>query len=92
MRKESAALRKGSTVFRAGADGPGILAFSRILGDREVLVVANTSTKPIEQNVVVATPSQRFTALVGNCPATATAPGSVRISLPALGYAVCDAR
>jgi len=92
MRKESAPLRKGSTVFRAGADGPGILAFSRILGDREVLVVANTSAKPIEQNVVVETRSQRFTALLGNCPATAAAPGSVRISLPALGYAVCDAR
>jgi glycosidase len=92
MRKGSAALRKGSTVFRAGADGPGILAFSRILGDREVLVVANTSTKPVEQNIVVETRSQRFTALLGNCPATASAPGSVRISLPAFGYAVCDAR
>ena len=92
MRKGSAALRKGSTVFRAGAEGPGILAFSRILGDREVLVVANTSTNPIEQNVVVETRSQRFTALLGNCPATASAPGSLRISLPAFGYAVCDAR
>jgi len=92
MRKSSAALRKGSTVFRAGADGPGILAFSRILGDREVLVVANTSTKPIEQNIVVETHSQNFTALLGNCPATESAPGSLRISLPAFGYAVCDAR
>ena len=92
MRKESAALRMGSTVFRAGADGPGILAFSRILGDREVLVVANTSAKSIEQNVVVETRSQHFTALLGNCPATASAPGTMRISLPAFGYAVCDAR
>jgi glycosidase len=92
MRTASPVLRKGSTVFRAGADGPGILAFSRILGDREVLVVANTSTKPIEQNVVVETRSERFTALLGNCPATASAPGSVRINLPPHGYAVCDAR
>ena len=92
MRKESAALRMGSTVFRAGADGPGILAFSRILGDSEVLVVANTSAKSIEQNVVVETRSQHFTALLGNCPATASAPGTMRISLPAFGYAVCDAR
>ena len=92
MRKASPALRKGGTVFRAGADGPGILAFSRVLGDREVLVVANTSTKPIEQNVAVETRSLRFTALLGNCPATASAPGSVRITLPPHGYAVCDAR
>ena len=92
MRKKSAALRKGATVFRAGSETPGILAFSRLLGDREVLVVVNTSTKPIEANVVVETSSQRFTALMGNCPAAASAPGSVRVSLPALGYAVCDAR
>jgi neopullulanase len=92
MRKASPALRKGSTVFRAGSDGPGILAFSRIIGDREVLVVANTSTKPIEQNIIVEARSERFTALLGNCPATASAPGSVRITLPPHGYAVCDAR
>ena len=92
MRKASPVLRKGSTVFRAGADGPGILAFSRILGDREVLVVANTSTKPIEHNVLVEARSQRFTALLGDCPATASAPGSVLITLPPHGYAVCDAR
>jgi neopullulanase len=92
MRKQSAALRKGSTVFRAGSETPGVLAFSRLLDDREVLVVANTSTKPIEENVVVETRSQNFSALIGNCPATASAPGSVRVSLPALGYAVCDAR
>jgi hypothetical protein len=42
--------------------------------------------------VVVETSSQRFTALAGTCPTTASAPGSVRITLPALGYAVCDAR
>ena len=65
---------------------------SRILDGREVLVAVNTSTQPIEQNVVVETSSQRFTALAGTCPTVASAPGSVRITLPALGYAVCDAR
>jgi hypothetical protein len=92
MRKNSDVLRRGSTVFRAGSETPGILAFSRLLGDREVLVVANTSTKPIEANVLVETSSQRFTALIANCPVAASAPGSIRVSLPALGYAVCDAR
>jgi glycosidase len=91
-RKATPALRRGETVFRAGTEAPGLLAFSRVLDGREVLIVVNTSTQPIEQNVVVETSSQRFTALAGTCPTTASAPGSVRITLPALGYAVCDAR
>jgi glycosidase len=91
-RKATPALRRGETVFRAGTEAPGLLAFSRILDGREVLVAVNTSTQSIEQNVVVETSSQRFTALAGTCPTTASAPGSVRITLPALGYAVCDAR
>jgi glycosidase len=91
IRKAHPALRSGSTVFRAGADAPGILAFSRILDGREVLVAVNTSTSPVEQNVVVETNSERFRALAGSCPATAAAPGSVRIVLPPLGYAICDA-
>jgi neopullulanase len=91
-RKATPALRRGETVFRAGTEGPGLLAFSRILDGREVLVAVNTSTQPIEQNVLVETSSQRFTALAGTCPTAASAPGSVRITLPALGYAVCDAR
>ena len=91
-RKATPALRRGETVFREGTEGPGLLAFSRILDGREVLVAVNTSTQPIEQNVVVETSSQRFTALAGTCPTVASVPGSVRITLPALGYAVCDAR
>jgi len=92
IRKGNPALRQGSTVFRAGEGEPGFLAFSRILDGHEVLVAVNTSTKPIERNVVVETSSEGFTSLVGPCPSIATAPGSVRIALPALGYAVCNAR
>ena len=91
-RKATPALRRGTTVFRAGSETPGLLAFSRVLDGREVLVAVNTSTQPIDQNVVVETSSQRFTALAGTCPTTAVAPASVRITLPPLGYAVCDAR
>jgi glycosidase len=92
VRKATPALTRGETIFRAGTEGPGLLAFSRILDGREVLVAVNTSTQPIEQNVVVEASSQRFTALAGTCPTAASAPGSVRVTLPALGYAVCDAR
>ena len=92
VRKRTPALRHGATVFRAGSDTPGLLAFSRILAGREVLVVVNTSTAPLTQNVTVDVNSGRFTPLAGRCPARASAPGSVRIRLPALGFAICNAR
>ena len=49
-------------------------------------------TAPVEQNVRVETRSARFTTLTGACTAAAEAPGSVRVNLPPLAYAVCDAR
>ena len=92
MRRNSPALRRGSTMIRATADGPGLLAFSRVLDGREVLVAINTSTKPVSANVQVEVGSDAFSASVGSCPARASAPGSVRVVLPPLGYAVCNAR
>lgn len=92
IRQASPPLRRGTTIFRAGSDEPGLLAFSRILDGREVLVAINSSTAPLEENVQVDVGSTEFTALAGQCPASATAPGSVRISLPPLGFAICDAR
>lgn len=91
VRLSTPALRRGATVFREGSDEPGLLAFSRILEGEEVLVLINTSTSPIVRNVVVDTASERFRSLAGSCPAAAQAPGSVRISLPPLGYAICHA-
>jgi glycosidase len=92
IRAETPALRRGATILRASEDKPGLLAFSRILNGKEVLVALNTSDRPIERNVVVQTSSGKFTALAGGCPVAASAPGSVRVSLPPFGYAVCDAR
>ena len=92
IRSETPALRRGATILRASEDKPGLLAFSRVLGGKEVLVALNTSDRPIERNVVVETSSGKFTALAGGCPVAASAPGSVRVSLPPFGYAVCDAR
>jgi glycosidase len=92
VRARTPALRRGVTVLRAAGDEPGLLAFSRVLDGREVLVAINTSTKPIDQNVAVSVAADRFTALAGRCPAQVSAPGSVRIALPPLGFAICDAR
>ena len=46
----------------------------------------------VNQNVVVDVASQRFSALAGQCPTEAAAPGTVKIVLPPLGYAVCAAQ
>jgi len=92
VRLSMAPLRRGSTIVRATSDEPGLLAFSRILGGREVLVALNTSTKAVSANVQVEVGSRNFARVLGDCPARATAPGSVRISLPPLGYAICNAR
>jgi glycosidase len=94
IRTSHRALTRGLQVVRYSSDKPGLFAVSRFEPGtgREMLLLFNTSTAPVDQNVRVETRSTRFTALAGNCPTDAAAPGSVRISLPALGYAVCNAR
>jgi hypothetical protein len=57
-----------------------------------MLLLFNTSNEPVRQNVAVETRSMRFETLAGSCPAAASAPGSVAIDLPPLGFAVCNAR
>jgi neopullulanase len=94
IRTGHAALTRGRQQVRFASDKPGLFAVSRFdPGDgREMLLLFNTSTQPVDQNVVVEVTSDRFTALAGNCPLRASAPGSVRVSLPPLGYAICNAR
>ncbi|HET9397843.1 MAG TPA: alpha-amylase, partial [Sphingomicrobium sp.] len=72
---------------------PGLFAASRFdpQSGKEILLLFNTSNQPIEQNVEVAVRSLRFSALAGQCATEASAPGSVRVALPALGFAVCAA-
>ncbi len=93
VRTAEPALRRGRQLLRARSERPGLFAVSRFdpVTNREVLIAFNTSTKPIEANLEVETRSQRFSALLGSCPAQETAPGSVRLTLLPLGYAVCAA-
>ena len=94
IRTSHAALTRGRQVVRYAQDKPGLFAVSRFdpTTSREVLLLFNTSNSPVEQNVVVETNSVNFETLAGTCAATASAPGSVHVNLPALGYAVCNAR
>jgi glycosidase len=94
IRTHHRALTRGLQLVRYSQDKPGLFAVSRFdpVSGGEVLLLFNTSTSPLVQNVRVETRSVRFGTLAGACPAAAQAPGSVHISLPPLGYAVCDAR
>ena len=91
LRTASPALTRGLQRVRFSSDKPGLFAVSRFAPGSadETLILFNSSNAPIDQNVTVETRSERFTAAIGACPPAATAPGSVRVSLPPLGYAVC---
>jgi glycosidase len=94
IRTGTPALTRGSQRLRAWGDKPGLLAVSRVdpVTGREVLLAFNTSAKAIDMPVEVDTRSSRFVALAGPCTAQATAPGTVRVTLPPFGYAVCAAQ
>ena len=94
LRTTAPALTRGLQTVRFAAEKPGLFAVSRFdpATGKEVLLLFNTSTAPVTQNVVVEVGSQRFSALAGQCPTEAAAPGSVKVTLPALGYAVCAAQ
>jgi hypothetical protein len=78
---------------RYSQDKPGLFAVSRFEPGtkREMLLLFNTSTNPVTQNVRVETRSS-FETLAGKCPLEPSAPGSVAVELGPLGYAVCNAR
>ena len=94
IRTATPALTRGRQLLRAYDDKPGLLALSRFdpSSGREVLLAFNTSARGIDLPVEVETRSASFTALAGPCATRAAAPGSVRVTLPPFGYAVCAAR
>ncbi|TGX54844.1 alpha-amylase [Sphingomonas gei] len=93
LRRAHPALTRGRQITRFAGDKPGLFAVSRFdpVDGREVLIGFNSSARPWTGNVEVDAGSAAFTALAGSCPATATAPGSITLSVPAFGYAVCAA-
>lgn len=85
------ALTRGHQIVRAYGDRPGLFAVSRFdpSTGSEILIAFNTSTEAVSQQVLVDVQSETFASLLGPCEAAAGAPGSVSVTLPALGYAVC---
>jgi len=89
LRKQYVELRRGRQVVRSQSREPGLFAASRIGNDgRELLVAFNTSMTAITARVQVETRTRNFKALIGDCPAP-DVPGSVRLTIPPLGYVAC---
>ena len=93
IRRETPALTLGNTLVRASSDKPGLFVVSRIdpATGREVVLAFNTSTAAASQIVEIGYRSRALKTLAGQCPAAAAAPGSLAITLPPLGFAVCAA-
>lgn len=93
LRRNHAALQGGLQIVRRDSPAPGLFAVSRFDPDngREMLVAFNTSTGPVAGQVEVETRSQAFVALHGACEHRPTAPGSLRVSLAPLDFAICAA-
>jgi glycosidase len=93
LRHAEVALRRGRQVVRASGPVPGLFAVSRLDDQtgRELLIAFNTSALALSTLVTVRTESTRFVALRGGCEPEVAAPGSYRVTVPALDYVVCAA-
>ena len=91
LRQSDVRLRRGLQTVRFAGETPGLFAVSRrIPGEAgETLVVYNTSTASVTANIEVDAASADWSSSRGACPATATAPASVRVTVPALDYLIC---
>ncbi|KMS59696.1 alpha-amylase [Novosphingobium barchaimii LL02] len=95
LRRSTPALTSGRTELRTASEEPGLFAVSRFdpQDGREVLLAYNTSTKPVTAQVQVDAASRHFAWLAGSdCAPQSSAPGSLTVTLPPLGFAVCAAR
>lgn len=92
VRRRDARLRHGETRVRLAGDAPGLFAFSRHIPGQpgETLVVINTAATPATGHVMVEAASTRWRPMLGACPTATAAPGTLVLSLPALGYMVCE--
>jgi glycosidase len=89
LRKQYIELRRGRQVVRAQQREAGLFAASRIgNGGREILVAFNTSLAPITAQVEIESGTRAFTPLEGQCPKP-DVPGTVKLTVPALGYVAC---
>ena len=90
LRSKYTVLRGGRQVVRAQSQKPGLFAVSRFnnLG-REMVIAFNTSMEPLSAQVEVDVKSLKFESVLGQCNGDVSAPGSLKVDLPPLGYIAC---
>ncbi|MFZ1744191.1 MAG: alpha-amylase, partial [Pontixanthobacter sp.] len=85
------ALARGKQIVREYRQEPGLFSVSRFdpKSGAEYLLAYNTSGASISVNSTLGYRARRLESLAGTCPTTPTAPGSVALTLPPFGYAIC---
>jgi len=83
-------LRRGRQIVRMAENDGGIIAVSR-LGETggEYLVVFNAENRTREAQIAVDPRSSSWRSVYGRCAQRSDAPGSVSVSVPALGHVIC---
>lgn len=91
LRTATPALTRGRQLLRAREDTPGLLAISRFdpTNGAEVLLAFNTSTTPLTRQVEIGVGATGAKTLAGTGCGAVAAPGSLTVTLPPLGYAIC---
>lgn len=90
IRGEHEALRRGALVVREAESDGGVFAVSRLApAGGEYLVAVNASAAPRTLNISVDPRSRMWKPVYGACEKNSSAPGSVRVSAPAFGFAIC---
>jgi len=91
LRTATPALTRGRQTLRAREETPGLLAISRFdpVTNAEVLLAFNTSTTALTRQVEVGVEATAARTLAGAGCGTVAAPGSLTVTLPPLGFAVC---
>ncbi|MCJ2181446.1 alpha-amylase family glycosyl hydrolase [Novosphingobium sp. 1949] len=95
LRRATPALQEGESLVRAvPSQGAGLVALSRFdpHSGREIVLVFNTSTEPLQGRVAVDPKSTRFAQIGGKgCATQSIAPGALEVRLDGLDFAVCQA-
>jgi glycosidase len=89
IRAANPALRRGRQIMRAYGEAPGLLAFSRVLGDVEILAAFNTGAHAVTAQIPVNPSSAAWRSLHGACAGAASAPSSYRVELAPHDYTIC---
>lgn len=83
------ALRRGPQIVRIAEPDGGVIAVSRLASNAEYLVAFNASNMLRTLQVGIDPRSDSWKPVTGFCNKRSSAPGSLRISVPAFGFIIC---